>query len=210
MTDTLIAFCGIDGAGKTTLVQEISNIIAARHTEYDVVTSKHGSYETRNILSRRISYDDPKDYLDGPSATLYAIASAIDFSRFDVSVDTPANGGVQRRRMILMDRYVDCFRAYAAAVNPSCHSLVDFLLAPYPSPDLTVFVRVSAATAWERILKRPGGPTGDESYELLCRFDQGYLSVFEGRLDVLYLDNEKSVSDSATQVLMELESRGLL
>lgn len=210
MTDRMIAFCGIDGAGKTTLIQEVSGIIAATHPVWDVVTSKHRSYEIRDVVSRRISYDSPKDYIDGLSATWYAIASALDFSRFDALVSRTDRGGTQRPRMILMDRYVDCFRAYAAFVSPPCNVLVDTLLRSYPSPDLTIFVRVSAEVAWDRLLKRPGELCPDDSYELLCRFDQAYQSIFEGRRDVFCVVNDKSIADSATQIVTELETRRLL
>jgi thymidylate kinase len=208
MTDRMIAFCGIDGAGKTTLLQEVSRIIADAHPEYEVVTSKHRSYKIRDVVSRRISFESPKDYIDGLSATWYAIASALDFSRFDALVNRSNEG--ERPRMILMDRYVDCFRAYAAFVNPPCNVLVDTLLESYPLPDLTIFVRVAAEVAWKRILKRPEELCPDDSYELLCRFDQAYQSIFEGRTDVFWLANDKSIAESASQIVKELESRELI
>ena len=194
----IIAFCGIDGAGKTSLVARVQALLQLQRRQARIASFKNHITTCRELLARRISFLSSTDYLDGASATWYALASALDFSASVESLDFHGYD------LIFMDRWTDCFRAFAATVSPPCTELVETLLHPVPHADLTIFVSVPPTVAWQRILQRERGCSPDESLPLLERFDQAYRSLFAGRSDVPKIENVFDIDASAQHVIQEL------
>lgn len=164
----LVAVCGIDGAGKSSLVARVAArlgppVLAVRKDVRDAV----------ELFQRHARPDpgDPERWSGGPFAHCVAAASALDFLRHYEKAIAPA---LAAGRLVLADRYAPCYQAYLRATGAPLDDAAPF--AGLPVPDLAVLVDVpvdvAVARHWER-----GGPSADETPAVLTAVRGAYRAL---------------------------------
>ena len=182
-TGRLIAFCGIDGAGKSSLV--------ARLDEENVIPGASFLHKVRktslNLVSKYGVRDEAgkQNWARGPFAENAAAASTIDFLHHYDTVIAPR---LAAGEWLVCDRYALCYDAYNLGVG------TDFRLPEVfkqlRRPDWLVFVDAPVEVVLERIAAR-GGPSDDEQPAAIRCQREGYFSLLAEQNDVptLILEN---------------------
>lgn len=170
MTGKLAAIFGIDGSGKTTVVNRLSE-----HYESDLVKFKHAI--TDDLFSREVhavfnelnaSNTGPKRHIsDGLRRTLWI--DNIVWNTF-TSVCPYLDGGIN----VVLDRYTLCVRAKLEIGTPEKYRSMAKMMECLPKPAVGIFMDVNAETAVERISRRNKKTWGDESITKLMLLRQKY------------------------------------
>lgn len=162
----LISFSGLDGAGKSTLIEGLWKSLQARgHAVvclrmYDHVVFYAFLRGLRDRVGkifgrRRAAPGDPK------AATLYRVARSPMTKRVVLFLDLISLVARRfyeermRKRILILDRYLYDFLADVADLKEQNWSFVSFFIRISPVPDLPVFVDVPAERAYERKREYP-------------------------------------------------------
>jgi len=146
MQGLLIAFCGLDGSGKTTQLRLLAGWLEAQGQRVLCTAQPTPAYRTDPRVRGYLDSGDPVDM-----RTL-ALLSAADRRWHMTSVVDPARA---QGTHVLTDRYVYSAYAYFAARGLD----VDYVRAvnePLTAPGLTVFLDAAPALAMERVAARDG------------------------------------------------------
>lgn len=169
----LIAFCGIDGAGKSSLVRTLAEEGAIEGAVY---LHKERKTTTNAVVEYGLSDETGwHDWSHGPFAENVAAATAIDFLHHYEREIAPRLADGQ---LLVCDRYVLCYEAFLRAVG-SRFRLGGIFERLHP-PDLLIYVDASIETVVRRYEGR-GGASEDEQPEAIRRFREAYLEIIEER-----------------------------
>jgi len=189
----IIAFCGIDGSGKSTLIGALSRRLRERGVP---------------VLQRRLT--EPAD------PCLKFLKEASDQVRLQSLCDVLAVNRLlfYRRQLpfwsalsragglVMLDRFLYTDVAYTQA-HGADSALPEWILSHCDLPDLTVYLRVPVAVAWERLARRrkPGWKLHENRSVL-----QAALEAYDCCLpeDVLILDGERRTEELTETVEAEI------
>lgn len=156
MTGFFVAFEGVDGAGKTSLVAEVVSELG-RHVCTDVMLLPTAEPYDREAVKARIQ---------GGAREITAYSE--DRTRHLDDVIFPA---LDAGQVVLCDRYY----LSTVANNGTDHERIDTLnqRERHLAPDLWVYLRISPRTATRRVWEREGRtmPTVDDR-EVWCEFER--------------------------------------
>jgi thymidylate kinase len=185
----LLAICGIDGAGKSSLLKRFEgenlrngNIIYCRKT----------NHENSSMISEAV--EQPKsggnDFHNSVYSKLNSIACALDFMSHFNSVIYPHLDG---RRWLICDRYKLCYQAYGHTVPGTKHQ-INRLFAGIPEPDAVIYVHSDPLRCLQRLaLKKP---PEHERISVLRAFAAAYERLLKGIPNVHYIENSGSIDDA--------------
>lgn len=166
---TLVAVCGLDGAGKTTQIQRLKGRLAEK---YDVYTTKQPTDWFRNLAI----VQDFKDLIgDQPEILLaeLALLSATDRLRHHREEVEPQ---LQAGKLVLTDRHVvSTFTSIMASGFVDCEwlrSINRYSLIP----DLVVYLDVEPATVVSRVRARKDFKEQEVDLDLVTKTRELYLS----------------------------------
>ncbi|MEX0381567.1 dTMP kinase [Leuconostoc sp. MS02] len=168
MKNLLIAFCGLDGSGKTTQLRLLAHWLSSN--QQVVLTTRQPSDDYRNN-------DRVRNYLDnGIVSNMKAIAllAAADRQNHIFEVVLP---GLEKGH-VLTDRYLYSSFAFFKARGVD----IDFIRSinpDVPEPDLTVFLDLAPRVTLERVANRDGSLKFEE------RNSKIFKNVRETFLEVL-------------------------
>lgn len=186
-----VTFEGIEGCGKTTQIQLLSNRLEERGIDH-LLTREPGGTATGDQIRRLVL--DPATVI-GPwcELLLYAAARAQHLEQ----VIRPALG---EGRLVLCDRFTDATRAYQGFGRGLPLDIIERLHALGPlalEPDRTILIDIDPETALRRAADRDRAKTIDESrfeqedrafhdrvrqgYLELARRSPGRFAVVDGR-----------------------------
>jgi thymidylate kinase len=165
----VIAFVGIDGAGKSTVHR-----ILRRRYESDAVkfVAKRNRSCVNSVLisSKQVAMEN--NYCDGEFADAIRWAHAFDFLRF---FEEEVESCLDTARIIVSDRWTVCSEAYANMVDGRSEQITATLSVVPPADCLVRFI-VDPIVSMARIAKERE-PEGDETLELLRAYEKGYDAV---------------------------------
>lgn len=167
----LIAVCGVDGAGKSSLVDEMERRRMLPDCAY---MRRPKTEETNGALVARHAprrHGDGRDWISGEFAEAMGVALAFDYLEF---YDRSVRPLIGVRSFIVCDRYALCFIAYLKSIGSAFP-----IAAAYDKlwrPDLTVYVSVPLDVLHERHARR-GGRADDEHPEVSVNFDKAYREL---------------------------------
>ncbi len=194
----MIAFCGIDGSGKSTIVSKLS----ARLADHNIIPLRKTDRTNSETLYQAFPNDSLLDQAGFPTdlGRNMAVASLYDFLRYFLNHASPE---IQKDQTILLDRWVPCVQSYAGEVL-GASELVDFQLREVPVPDIVFNVIVPPEVAYNRIVSSRK-PLRDESIRMLELFAAAYEKVL-GAADYRVIPLENTTLDlalaKATRVIL--------
>ncbi len=140
----LIAFEGIDGTGKTSII----HVLLERLTNdgFNVVTFKEPTNETEAGKKIRTSYSDGRVSLEDE------LQWFIDDREWDVKERILPS--LAEKKIVLMDRYFFSTACYQGVrMNDDWISILKTNRSMFPEPDLTIIIDVDPRISQQRILK---------------------------------------------------------
>ena len=172
----LVAFCGIDGCGKTTQLKLAERWLADRGLPVLVTRQPTDFYRRHPKVRNFFRTNVP----EGGMETL-VLLSALDRQHHLRTVVQPA---LSAGKIVLCDRYYYSAEAFFFARGVD-RNVVRRLNPEIPMPALTVYLDVPASNCQERILKRDGKMSSVEERSL--RFLEEVREGFEGAADDSFL-----------------------
>ena len=165
----LIVFSGIDGAGKSSLIEELRR---SELLEGAVFLRKEGRRSVVLLSGyHQRPHGDGRDYLESSFATVRPFATAFDFLEHYEENILPLFGAVP---FVVCDRYVTCAAAYLHAMGYP--TAARELFHHVRVPDVTFYVTLDW-TLWAERMNRRGGAQEDEGPELMARYAQGFEEI---------------------------------
>jgi len=163
----LVAVCGIDGAGKTTLIRTLGEdpLLGDWHR-----LQKRDRSNVRTVEAQKNGLASA-DIAASPFGALHRLSHGFDFLTFYEEEYLPAKttGG-----WIISDRWSLCTVAYGNAGFALADDL-RFLTGTLDEPGLTLFLDIEPQAAVDRVQRR-GAPQADERLDILEQFAAGYRS----------------------------------
>jgi dTMP kinase len=168
---TIIAICGIDGSGKSTIIDRLRAEPMLRDACF---IKKQDKENINRVIDLNTPIGPmPQAYLKGPLAASIRWAHAFDYLRF---YETTVRPLTRRHSILVSDRWSFCPIAFAN-VGTRLAEDIDFLLRHVGRPDLTIFLDVDAETAFARLQAR-GPVLDDEHIDLLRAYREAYENYF--------------------------------
>ncbi len=192
-----VAFCGIDGSGKTTQVKNAQAHLAAGGTP--VLVTKQPTDLYRNDPDVRALLDLRRS---GAALTAeLALLAAFDRARHVRTQILPAlaDGGC-----VISDRYVYSTYSYFLARGLDDLPWLKAINRLAPEPDLTVYIDVAPELAAERIVARDGSSRKREELDIarMTQVRRSFLEQPWGRSDrFVVVDGAASVDAVSAEVL---------
>ena len=188
----LIAFCGIDGCGKTTQLELARGWLD--NAGQEVVVTRQPSSLYRNHPTVRVFFET--NVAEGGMESL-VLLSALDRQNHLRTVVEPA---LADGKWVLCDRYYYSAEAFFFARGVA-REVVRQMNPDIPRPDLTVYLDIPAHVCQERILRRDGKWSSVEERD--PAFLEQVRVGFEGAADssFLKLDGLNSVDALHGQVV---------
>lgn len=195
----VVAICGVDGAGKSTLRQALADRLALPRVAF-IAKDRRTSVE----LLEQYGFHKPdsrRNWINGPFAQCAAIATVFDFMYHYDQVIVPA---MASHDYVICDRYKLCYQAYLAAVGAEwpAHR---FFGGVRPA-DLIIYLDLPAVRAAERYARR-GGAGEDENPEVIARFGECYRALLADypESQVVCIDATRPPQDVQAMALAAIE-----
>jgi dTMP kinase len=154
---TLIAFCGLDGSGKTTQISRLAERLRGRHRVH-CTRQPTGQFRSdpvmRAFIEGRMTGRDAVEVL--PEIALLAAADRFRHVRTEVMPR------LRRGEVVISDRWVYTSHAYAGPRGLTDAEWIRALNRYLPAPDLTIYLDVPPEVALERIRARGDVPRWEE------------------------------------------------
>ncbi|MCH5586328.1 dTMP kinase [Shimazuella sp. AN120528] len=144
----LIAFCGIDGSGKTTQLKRVQSELESM--QFDVYTTKQPSnwYRSDSRVKQLMNSENDLDELLLRELALFSAADRLRHYQTEIQ---PI---LKRGSIVLTDRYVFSAYAYFHARGISDMEWLIDINKYVPLPDMTIFLDIPVEIAIDRIISR--------------------------------------------------------
>lgn len=167
----IIAICGIDGSGKSTMIERLRGEPSFRDAGF-LKKVDRDDFDRVIELNQPIG-PMPQAYLEGPLATSIRWAHGFDYLRHYETVVQPLT---RQHPILVSDRWAFCPIAFAS-VGTNLSAEISFLLRHVDQPDLTIFLDADPDVASARLVAR--GPVfDDEHIDLLRAYRRAYEAFF--------------------------------
>ncbi|SHJ45073.1 dTMP kinase [Clostridium cavendishii DSM 21758] len=165
----LIAFCGIDGTGKSSHSKEIGNWLrnkGIKIKDSNLISDNHLFYDTFKQVTNMYEEKYEEDTDEG-----FSVLLAFEFFRRAKEVEKDISDGIG----IIADRWTYCHYAYNYARNVN-NKFANLLLDSCCKPDLVFLLDLPVNAALERIDRR-GSRSYNETTEVLEKAREKYLEI---------------------------------
>lgn len=186
----LLVIDGLDGAGKSTLIQGLADSLSQREL----------------VLSREPTYGQYGRQLRESAATgRLSAAAELDLLELDrrEHVRTLIQPALARGALVIIDRYYYSSVAYQA-LHGSAESILARFTAFAPRPDLALILDLPVATAIERIQRRGEGQNDFERTETLARCQERFHWVLAHCPETRRLDATQSAAAMLHEALGQI------
>lgn len=201
----LIAFCGIDGAGKTTQINLLKDYL---------VDKGENVYLTKQPTNFYRQYDRFRDFVEGKISEsdslilneLALLSSADKLRHYETELKPQLNN------IIISDRYVYSGFAYFVGRGITDIEWLKNIFVLVPSPDVTVYIDIPPEVALGRIIKRDGKYTKKEETDVirLAKVRDCFLAQPWGKSETFHIvDGMQNVSSLHEQIKGIIMNYGL-
>jgi dTMP kinase len=203
-TGLLVAFCGIDGSGKTTQLTRLATALEPRPVLLTRQPSDvyRGDAEVRRYLNQEVTDSEARELL--PEMALFA---AFDRLRHLRTLIRPA---LRQGQIVLSDRYVYSSYAYFFARGITDLDWLIALNREADQPDLVFYLHVDPELAVRRIIGRDGSSRKREELDIarMRRVSEVFCAQPWGASDAFrVLDGTRPADELSAQILAETLAR---
>lgn len=186
-----IAFCGIDGCGKSTQIKQLKKYIAESGKSVYVSKVKFTPY---HIYKDRLNSEE-----------LLSLGTAFEFLKYNMDNSET----FEQYDYILNDRHKLCYLALAKAYG--CNNLSELakIYSLIEHPDLTVYFENSVDTSMQRIIARGLPLANRERVEMLENFKEAYEFFIEMGYynDLVVIDANRSMEEVTEQMKQKVYTK---
>lgn len=196
----LIACEGIDGSGKSTLVQDLGDYFTAQGRTA-ILTKEPGGTPFGKQL---------RAMLQQPTAQRCAQAEfllfAADRAQHYHEVIAPA---LQKGTIIISDRLADSslvYQGYGRGLSRKMINTINAWALQNTKPELTIYLRITLETSRKRIEQRNLQKTTfeQEHYTFFQRLIDGFDTLYKNRTDVIIVDGSQSSKAVSEEVIQKI------
>lgn len=206
MNGKLIILFGIDGSGKSTILNMLEN----SRLNNTVCTSclTNAVFEEELYIAEKKLEFSRKDYFSHEFKHVLHIGSVI-YRMFDMVLPILNSG-----KNVILDRYTICIKLFGNLfLDPSYHCLSKALEC-LPTPDLGIYFDVNVDTATQRIQERSRRteivPHYSESKESLIMKKEGYENMISSeKYPIVRVDANQSIDKVYSSVLKILNEANI-
>jgi dTMP kinase len=192
-----IVFEGIDGSGKTTLIEMLKDVLEQQ--TYSIVVLKEPTNETDAGKKIRESY------VTGRVPFEEELQWFIDDREWNVN--TNIKPALEAKSIILQDRYFFSTVCYQGVRNNNdWSSIIKLNRSKFPEPDLTIVIDVEPKLALERITKDRVKENSFEALENLRNVRNLFLEVINNDPigNYLLIDGSDSLEEISEEIQLNL------
>lgn len=183
-----IAFCGIDGAGKTSLIQKLNNEYVDNGNRVTVRKLQLQSQKVLKGIAKDVT-GNQDEFLNVLPTIWGRIALAFEFYDYYRHIDE-----ISDMDYIFCDRYDICYKVYSKVYGVTDLTQIERVFDLVPKPDIYVYLRIDVDTALNRINQRNEERTFDEQECYLRPAIKYYDEYFNSiKTNVLILDATKDI-----------------
>lgn len=182
----LITFCGLDGCGKTTMIEKLLSELGQRHSVF--VTKQPTQFVRESEIFRT--------YMDSPDHSAYDYRSLSLMAASDriQHVSSVINPVIEEGGIVLSDRYFySCLanlRARGYKGDKWIYEISKFVI----KPDLAFFFDVPVEKAVERVRKRAEEKGRYIDFDLQYKLRREYIDICKRNGGIL-ISTENSIED---------------
>lgn len=195
----LITFEGIDGAGKTTLIQAVADTISSIYTNAPVIVTKQPGGTTLGGKVRSLIADST----DISGETEFLLFAA-DRAEHVCRIVKPA---LAEGKIVLVDRMADsslAYQGYGRGVDKAMIKAVnDWVLAGLV-PDMTVYLSIPVEVSKERVRARGQGVSHFEQDALFLERVKAGFDALSHRSHVHLYDGTRNFQELADEIAEEV------
>ena len=202
----VISIEGGEGAGKSTIIQEISQYFTDKNIPY-IITREPGGVRISEKIREIILNKEFSEMDSRTEALLFAAARR----QHLIEKVLPA---IEEGKIVIFDRFVDSSLVYQGYVRnigiEEVYEINQFAIEGF-IPDLTIYVDVDPVVGLERINKNPDREINKldlEGLEFHTKVREGYhliMKTYPKR--IVMIDGNQSLSDVVKATLKEIEVR---
>lgn len=200
----LIAFCGIDGAGKTTLIERVEYHL--KKDNKTCRTKQPTDWYRNNGLFRRFIKENKNDKNKHDKYLIeeLALLAATDRMKHINKIILPK---LEEGYIVLTDRYVFSTYAYMMARGINDIRWLKEINRYAPLPELTFYIDVPAETAIERIISRGDKGNKEEmNAEMMSLVRENFLAQPWGKTENYHIiDNLKTIEKNESKIISIIE-----
>lgn len=196
-----IAFCGIDGSGKTTQLRLLEKTLSDKG---EVFTTRQptDAYRQDPVIREFLNQETPPEEYETTvrEMALYAAADRLRHLRREV------HPRLRKGHTVLTDRYVYSSYAYFLARGIDDLDWLMQLNRHAPTPDLVVYLDIDPALAIERILARDGHSRKREEIDLdvMRRVRESFVTQPWGKSEAFHVVDATSPPEKIAEHVVEL------
>ncbi|MEX0672281.1 MAG: dTMP kinase [Candidatus Babeliales bacterium] len=195
----LIAFEGIDGSGKSTLIKNILQMLQEKKYAAIATREPGGSWIGKHI--RPLLQTQPLPLTPRAEYLLFAADRAQHIH--DLIKPALAQGTI-----VLCDRMGDsslAYQGYGRGLNPTMISTINTWAMNELKPTITVYVDIDLTTALSRIHgSRQEITAFEQEHAFLARVLDAYQTMYQNRTDVIWADGTLGEATLAKKVFEQL------
>jgi len=176
----IITFCGVDGVGKTTLIQQLQN-----NYGYDKISfrKKRAVHRVKTLFST-IDYNNIHLEVNDSLKEIYVQAYFNDFVAYYQKIFQRLSGN----DLILSDRWFYCISAFAHCLGVD-YSYIENFAESLEQVHLVVFIKAQEEVIERRINMRERNRVKEKSIDLLMLYQESYESYFSNKKNVITIEN---------------------
>ncbi len=202
MNGLLVGVEGIDGCGKTSLIQAVAQLLSLQHIT-PVLTREPGGTKFGLQLRQILQYRDQIGNLDAKAEYLLFAA---DRAQHFTQVVIP---NLQAGRLVISDRTGDSslvYQGYGRGLDLKMLAQINSWATCLVIPNLIIYLRIDAQTAQARVRARAEKLTAFEQVEqaFFEKLINGFDAIYQNQEHVLILDGKLPTQLLAEQVVQKI------
>jgi len=193
----LITFCGLDGCGKTSMI----DMLAEKFRIYDmevVLTKQPTDVVRESKIFRTYMDEENHEEFDYRALSLFAASDRVQHSNKYI---LPL---LQEGKVVISDRYYYCCLANLCAREYEQDEWIYEIAHHIPKPDISFFLDIDVETALKRVRNRESELDKWIDIPLQYRLREEYINISKSNNGIL-INSKQSVQETFESVAMHIE-----
>ena len=194
----LIVFEGIEGSGKTTLINYVSNYLKKKNKTFIKIREPGGNKNSETI--RKIILNKKNKFNSFTDLMLYLAA------RSEIVENVIKKN--YKKKIILMDRFTDstiAYQHYGMGQNKYLINFINKLLLKNIKPDLIFINIISMKNLIKRLKLRKNKNRYDKfKIKFYKKVQSGYVKISKNKSNYVFIDSNKDLKEIKNKVLSNI------